>query len=84
MIIYNYIVNYPTHGPGRIANELTIESLIISPSGIYNVLKRKRLNHRLDRLFYAQEHPDNPVITERYLREVEKRKETHIMAYYPG
>jgi len=83
-IIYNYIVNYPTHGPGRIANELAIGGLIISPSGIYNVLKRKGLNHRLVRLFYAQEHSDNPVITERYLREVEKRKETHIMAYYPG
>jgi len=83
-IIYNYIVNYPTHGPARIANELAIQNVIISPSGVYNVLKRKGLNHRLDRLFYAQEHSDNPVITERYLREVEKQKEAHIQAYYPG
>ncbi len=27
---------------------------------------------------------DNPVITEMYLREVEKKKETHIQAFYPG
>ncbi len=83
-IIYNYLVNYPTHGPGRIANELALQGVTISPTGVYNVLKRKGLNHRTDRLFYAQEHSDNPVITERYLREVEKKKETHIQAFYPG
>ena len=27
---------------------------------------------------------DNPVIIERYLREIEKKKETHISAFYPG
>ena len=83
-IIYNYIVNYPTHGPRRISNELKAQGITISETGIYNVLRRCGLNHRLDRLFYAQEHSDNPIITERYMREVEKRKETHIMAYYPG
>ena len=83
-IIYSYIMNYPTHGPGRIANELKEQGIIISPAGVYNVLKRKRLNHRLDRLFYAQEHSDNPVITERYLREVAKKNESHIKAFYPG
>ena len=31
-----------------------------------------------------REHSDNPVVTERYLREVEKRKETHIESFYPG
>ena len=83
-IIYNYIIDYPTHGPARIANELAIQGVSISPSGVYNVLKRKGLNHRLDRLFFAQEYSDNPVITERYLREIEKKKETHIQADYPG
>ncbi|MDD5014493.1 MAG: helix-turn-helix domain-containing protein, partial [Atribacterota bacterium] len=82
-IILNYIIEYPTHGPRRIANELRQQGNI-SETGIYHVLCRKQLNHRLDRLFYAQEKSDNPVITERYLREVEKRKEHHIKAYYPG
>jgi len=83
-IILNYIINYPTHGPKRIANELKQQGVAISDTGIYNVLRRKSLNRRLDRLFYAQEKSDNPVVTERYLREVEKRKEHHIKAYYSG
>jgi len=83
-IIYNYIRDYPTHGPRRISNELKAQGVTISETGVYNVLKRKGLNHRIDRLFYAQEHSDNPVITESYLREKEKKKETHIKAFYPG
>jgi len=84
LIIYNYIRDYPTHGPRRIANELRIQGITISETGVYHVLRRNGLNHRLDRLFYAQEHSDNPIITEWYLKEVEKKKETHIEAYYPG
>ena len=72
-IIYNYIRDYPTHGPRRISNELKAQGVTISETGVYNVLKRKGLNHRIDRLFYAQEHSDNPVITESYLREKEKK-----------
>ena len=83
-IIYNYITNYPIHGPRRISDELTQQEIIISETGVYHVLKRANLNHRLDRLFYAQEHSDNPVITKRYLREVKKKKETHIEASHPG
>ena len=84
LIIYNYIRDYPTHGPRRIANELRIKGITISETGVYHVLRRNGLNHRLDRLFYTQEHSDNPIITGRYLKEVEKKKETHIEAYYPG
>jgi transposase len=83
-VILNYKIEYPTHGPKRIANELKQQGMKISDTGAYQVLYRKQLNHRLDRLFYAQEKSDNLVITERYLREVEKRKESHIKAYYPG
>jgi len=83
-IILNYTIDYPTYGPRRIANELKQQRMTISDTGAYNVLCRKQLNHRLDRLFYAQEKSDNPVVTERYLREIEKRKGMHISAYYPG
>ena len=83
-IIYNYIRDYPTHGPRRISNELKAQSITISETGVYKVLRRRGLNKRLDRLFYAQEHSDNPIITERYLREIEKKKETHIESFYPG
>jgi len=55
-----------------------------SDTGVYKVLYRKQLNRRLYRLFFAQEKSDNPVVTERYLREVAKRKPAHIKACYPG
>jgi len=40
-IILNYIIDYPTHGPRRIANELRQQDVTISKTGIYNVLCRK-------------------------------------------
>ena len=83
-IILNYIIEYPTHGPRRTANELNQQDITISEAGVYNVLRRRKLNHQLDRLFYAQEKSDNPVITERYIREKTKGKENHIHSYYPG
>jgi len=83
-IIFNYIIEYPTHGPRRISNELSQQEIKVSETGVYNVLRRKQLNRRLDRLFYAQDKSDNPIITERYLREVAKRKPAHIKACYPG
>jgi len=83
-IILNYIMNYPTHGPRRIANELKQQGTTISDTGIYHVLCRKGLNHRLDRLFYAQEKSHHPVVTERYLREIIKRQRIHIDAHYSG
>jgi len=82
-IIYKYIANYPTHGPRRIAYELKIQGITISDTGIYHVLRRKGLNHHLDRLFYVQKHSDNLLLTERYLREIAKKKEAHIKTYYP-
>ena len=64
-IILNYIIEYPTHGPRRIANELRQQEIKISETGAYNLLRRRKLNHQLDSLFYAQERSGNPVITER-------------------
>ncbi|PKP58967.1 hypothetical protein CVT91_07560 [Candidatus Atribacteria bacterium HGW-Atribacteria-1] len=83
-IILGYIIEYPTHGPRRIANELNQQDITISEAGVYNVLRRRKLNHRVDRLFYAQDKSDNPVVTERYLREVAKRRPARICSYYPG
>jgi len=37
-ITLSYIIDYPTHGPRRIANELRQQGNKISEIGIYNVL----------------------------------------------
>jgi len=52
-IIHNYITDYPTHKPRKIAHELRQHDITISETGVYNILVRKQLNHHFDRLFYA-------------------------------
>jgi len=83
-IILNYILAYHTQEPRRITSELNQQGVKISEPGVYHNLRRRGLERCLDWLFDAQEHLDNPIITERYLREVEKKKENHIKAYFPG
>ena len=41
-IILNDIIDYPTHGPRRISNELRQQGNKISETGIYHVLCRKQ------------------------------------------
>jgi hypothetical protein len=40
--IIEYIIEYSTHGPKRIANELNQQKIIISDTGVYNLLCRKK------------------------------------------
>jgi len=77
-IILNYIICYPTHGHRRIANELKQQGVMLSETGIYHVLCRKQLNHRLFRLFYAQEKSDNPICN----RKVPKRNRKETKSTY--
>ncbi|MEW6189503.1 MAG: helix-turn-helix domain-containing protein [Actinomycetota bacterium] len=84
--ILDYVKEYPTHGPERIANELrriTNGRIGYTGGGIYNVLKRNGLNRRFERLLYAEEQ-GNGIFTELLQRELEKRKENHVETHYPG
>ncbi|MDI6822176.1 MAG: IS481 family transposase [Actinomycetota bacterium] len=84
--ILDYVREYPTHGPERIANELkrkTFGRISYSGGGTYNVLKRNGLNRRFERLLYAEEH-GNGIFTELLQRELERRKENHVETHYPG
>jgi len=54
MKILDYITDYPSYGPVRIANELTHQGVSVKPSAVYNVLKRYNLNTRKKRLEYLR------------------------------
>jgi transposase len=52
--ILDFVREYPTYGPARIANEIkaiTGGRISYSSGGIYNVLRRNGLNRKKDRLY---------------------------------
>jgi len=82
--ILDYVIHFPSHGPKRIANELSHQGIKISDCGVYNVLKRHGLNRKVSRLLYMQQAMGNVMVTEDYLRTVEPPKPEHIHADHPG
>jgi len=52
--IMDFIKIYPTYGPARIANQL---GGIVCSATVYNILKRRGLNRRLDRLLALENIP---------------------------
>lgn len=84
--ILEYVRKYPTQGPLRISNELrrrTNGRIHYSPAGIYKVLKRRRLNLKLDRLLLA-EREGGGIFTDLLVRELRKQQEKHIETTYAG
>lgn len=84
--ILAYVKDFPTHGPERIASELkrtTEERISYTGGGIYQLLKRKGLNRRLERLIYAEEQ-GNGLFTNLLAVSLEKRKEHHVETSYSG
>jgi len=52
--ILEFIKTYPTYGPTRIANQL---NNIVCSATVYNILKRRGLNRRIDRLLALENIP---------------------------
>ena len=48
--ILEFIEEHPSYGPVRIANEMKRNAITVTPSAVYNVLRRKNLNTRKMRL----------------------------------
>ena len=88
--VLDYCLEYPTHGPLRIAHELKKKNIDISSGGVYNILKRHNLNRRHQRLLrLEQESARNGFILteeqfELLMRESEKFQESHVEARYTG
>jgi len=51
--ILSYVARYPKDGPRRIYYELKAEGIDVGETGIYNVLKRNKLNNQKQRIEYA-------------------------------
>ncbi len=74
--ILDFIKTYPTYGPARIANQL---GGIVCSATIYNILRRRGLNRRLDRLLALEEYTIIPEFRDwalEALREEHKKEVT--------
>ena len=52
--ILAFIKIYPTYGPTRIANEI---GNMVCPATVYNILRRRGLNRKIDRLLALEDIP---------------------------
>lgn len=89
--VLNYSLEFPTHGQARVANELKLEGVILSPGGIRSIWLRHGLekkNLRLKRL-EAWSADEANILTENQVRALEtakQEKEAHgeIESFHPG
>jgi len=72
---------YPTYGPARLANEL---GGIVCCATVYNILKRKGLSKKLDRLLSLQDIPSSIKLSPILLRKLEQQKPAQIFSPRPG
>jgi len=72
---------YPTYGPARIANEL---GGIVCQATVYNVLKRHKLNKKIDRLLALEDIPAKIKIGPILQRKLDDIALPRIDTYYSG
>ncbi len=84
MKILDFIITYPTYGPQRIANELTMQNVKVKPSAVYNVLKRYNFNTRKQRLEYMRIKNGFVVTPSDLERDRDKSKTRSLNTKYPG
>jgi len=88
--VLDYCLEYPTHGPLRIAHELKKKNIDISSGGVYNILKRHNPNRHHQRLLRLEKESarNGFILTEDQfeflMRENERHQETHVEAEYTG
>ena len=85
--ILDYIKEYPTHGPQRICNQLSMEKygfIKVGHTGVHGVLCMNNLNTKKKRLQWIQELSGVVVNISQIERDREKSKTRHIEASYPG
>ncbi|MDD3777124.1 MAG: IS481 family transposase [Actinomycetota bacterium] len=81
--ILAFIKEYPTYGPARIANEL---DSIVCPATVYNILKKRGLNRKIDRLLALEDIPVSVSLSPVMARKIDEagplpRIESHYSGY---
>jgi len=66
--ILKFIKDYPTYGPARIANEL---GGIVCPATVYNILRRRGLSRKIDRLLALEDIPASVKLSPVMLRKID-------------
>lgn len=88
--ILDYSLNFPTHGPLRVAQELTLKGTPVSSGGVRGVWSRHNLLSRFERLLRLEKHAGRKQIklTEDQIRLLERFspefRERHIHVSYTG
>jgi len=80
--ILSFIKKYPTYGPARIANEL---GSIVCPATVYNILRRRGLSRKIDRLLVLEDIPSSVKLSPVMLRKIDDAEPpTGIKSHYSG
>jgi len=88
--VLEYCLERPTHGPQRVSNELRLQAVEVSPSGVRGVLLRNNLETRYKRLMRLEEasRQDTFVLSEKQLTLLERFSPEfrcrHVEASRPG
>jgi transposase InsO family protein len=88
--ILAYALDYPTHGQQRVANELRLKGLNVSPTGVRSVWLRHGLETRHRRLLRLEQHvqQDTYVLSEQQIELLERHSADfrcrHVEASRPG
>jgi transposase InsO family protein len=88
--ILNYSLQFPTHGPLRVAQELTLKGIQVSSGGVRGVWSRHHLLSRFDRLLHLEEHAGRKkmTLTDDQIRLLERFspefRERHIHVSFTG
>ncbi len=82
--ILDFIEDYPSYGPVRIANELNRKQVIVTSSAVYNVLRRQNLNTRKMRLEHLRIKNGIIQTDDDLTRDKELSKNRSLDTRYPG
>jgi transposase InsO family protein len=82
-----YVLDFPTHGPKRIVNELAKADygpIEIGHTAVYNVLRRHNLNTRTKRLEWLRKSCGQVISPSELERDKQASRQNHVEASYPG